>query len=184
VGGDELDGDARTAFPRASLALGGGDRELVLLDGMTDVSPLTLEGSSLRGAHLRLGGLEVHAGVTSYLLHANIFIPAKAEAAAGVSYRARFGDSSLTPVVYAFRADADGGGTSGVMTSLVYALDTERLQLQAELGQGAGQPGGLLRIVRSTGSQRFWLEGRHLPMGFASLGTGRRTAPSPTVDRP
>lgn len=91
---DRDDADARSSFAWASLEVATPRRRLVLLDDLVDHSPLTLDGTSLRGIHYRDGGLELHAGYTSPLLYGGFLLSSEREAAAGASYRLRFGPSA------------------------------------------------------------------------------------------
>jgi hypothetical protein len=167
--------DVRSTMARASLTMRTEAWEAVLLDARVEHSPLSVDGVTLRGGHLRAGGLVLHAGYTSSLWYRGFLLPSEREAAAGGSYRLSFGDRmTLAPVVYGFSSAPGQGGRSGAMTSLLYELGGPRepLRLRAEAGWG-GAPGAALLLSYSDGARQLRLDARHVPAGFASLGTGR-----------
>jgi hypothetical protein len=167
-------GDARTAFPSATVAVEAGGRQLALLDAVVDHSPLSVAGSSLRGVHVRGRSLELHAGYASPLLYRSILLPSGKEAAIGASYRFALGPAlTVAPVAYHFPY-ASSGGTRGTMGSLVvdHGLAEGPLRLRGELGYG-GELGGAVQLAAERGANRVWVDARHQPSGFASLGVGR-----------
>ena len=172
VGSDDV--DARTAVPALSLEWRTKRHEVVVFDKLIDHSPLTLDGVTVRGVHVRSGGLELHTGVTSPLLYQNVFLTTQQEVALGASYELRAGRSSVTPSVYAFPSTPATGGTEGTMGSLLYryASRDDRLQLRSELGWG-GVLGAAGELTYQDRGNRAWIAARHQPRGFAALGLGR-----------
>jgi hypothetical protein len=168
------DFDARTSMPAMAVEWKSRDREVVLLDKWIDHSQLTLDGTTVRGGHLRLGGLELHAGVTSPVLYQNVFLSRQAETVLGASYELGLGRSSLTPSVYAYPSPPQTGGTDGAMGSLLYRYHSrdDRLQLRSELGWG-GVFGAAGELSYQDPINRAWISARHQPRGFAALGIGR-----------
>ncbi|MFN7132075.1 MAG: hypothetical protein ACK4N5_08330, partial [Myxococcales bacterium] len=166
--------DGRSAFPQASLTVAGGGRELVLLDELVEHSALTLRGVSLRGAHFRGGGFEVHAGITSPLMFENLVLPSKAEGAIGASYRLQLGKMSFAPHLYYFPMQSTGGGRRGALGTLAwgYGGSEDALRVNAELGYG-GRLGGAFELAFDAAGQRLQLNARHQPAGIASVGYGR-----------
>jgi hypothetical protein len=169
--GPRMGQDARMSFPVASLELSTPKRTLVLLDAWVDHSPLTLDGISLRGAHYRGDGLEVHAGVTSPLLFQSFLLTQQREPALGASYRFAFGRSSLSPHLYYYPGPALGGGTSGAAASLayIYGRPDDNFRLRSELGYGK-RLGAALELGFDGKRDRVWLDSKHQPRGYASLG--------------
>jgi hypothetical protein len=170
----ERQGDALSSFPWASLEVARSGRRLVLLDELVEHSPLTLDGTALRGLHYSDGALELHGGATSPLLFQDFLVPSTRELAAGASYRIRAGRSAFTPNVYAFDGDPRYGGKRGMMGSLLYDFGErgDPLRIRAEAGYG-GKPGGALHLDYQTRDQRLWLDARYQPAGFAGIGLGR-----------
>jgi hypothetical protein len=168
------DGDARTSFPSAALELSDSGHALVLLDQTVEQSPLTLDGTSLRGVHYRDSSLELHAGVTSPVLFRNVILPADPEAAVGGSYRWSWGRSAIGPALYYFDGNARYGGTRGAMATLLYAYggETDKLRLRSELGYGK-RPGASLQLAYDGEAHRVKLDFRHQPDGIASVGVAR-----------
>lgn len=168
------DTDARTTFPAASVEWRRGDTEVVALDKLVEHSPLTLDGTTVRGGHLRVAGLELHAGVTSPLLYQNVFLSSGAETVLGASYDVKAGRSTLTPSVYAYPSTPTTGGTRGAMGSLLhrYRSPGDHLQLSTELGFG-GKLGAAGELAYQDSINRAWISARHEPRGFAAIGAGR-----------
>ena len=171
---ESQDSDARTSMPAMALEWKSRDREVVLLDKLIEHSQLTLDGTTVRGGHLRVGGLELHAGVTSPVLYQNVFLSRQAETVLGASYEMRLGRSSLTPSVYAYPSTPQTGGSDGAMGSLQYRYHSkdDRLQLRSELGWG-GVVGAAGELSYQDPINRAWVSARHEPRGFAALGIGR-----------
>ncbi len=163
------DSDARVAFPSLALSVGAGSKELVLGDALVQHSALTLDGVSLRGLHARAGGLELRGGITSPRVYQGLFLFAESEAALALSHRVAFGRSSLTPGAFLLSSASVGG-----VGSMRYDLGAEGdpFHLRAELGYG-GAWGGALSLSVVQPGQRFLLDARHKPAGFASLSAGR-----------
>lgn len=172
--GDPQDGSARTSFPSLGLTLSVPGHELGLFDELVYHSPLTLDGTPVRGVHYRTGALELHAGYTTATLFQNVFLPSDREAVAGASWRLAFGKSALTPGVYVFPSKSLTGGTRGALGSLLYTYgsDSDPLRILAELGVGH-KAAGALKVSHDTASHRVWLEARYQPTGVASIGIGR-----------
>lgn len=170
---DLADSDARTTIPALALEWRSRHDEVVVFDKLIEHSQLTLDGVTVRGLHVRTGGLELHAGVTSPLLYQNVFLSTQREVVLGASYELRAGRSAFTPSVYAYPSDPTTGGTKGAMGSLQYRYATgdDRLQLRSELGWG-GELGAAGELTYRDDDQRAWITARHQPRGFAALGIG------------
>jgi hypothetical protein len=170
----EADLDPRTSMPAMALEWRGPRHELVLLDKTVEHSPLTLDGTTVRGLHLRAGGLQLHGGVTSPFLYQNVFLSTQREVVLGASYQLRAGRSSFTPNLYAFPTPPQTGGSDGTMGSMLYgyASGDGRLALRGELGWG-GVLGAAGELSYQGVKQRAWITARHQPQGFAGLGVGR-----------
>ena len=171
---NDSDADARSSLPALALEWRARRDELVVFDKTIDHSQLTLEGVTVRGVHVRAGGLELHAGVTSPVLYQNVFLSTQREVVLGASYELRAGRSSFTPSVYVYPSTPQTGGTEGSMTSMLYryATSDDRLQLRGELGWG-GKLGAAGELSYHDTTQRAWISARHEPRGFAALGIGR-----------
>ena len=164
---------SRTSFPSAWLDLRGPAWQLTLGDALVQHSPLTLDGVWVRGVHGRLGGFEMHAGITSNLLYQDVFLPSEGEWSIGASYTFSFGRNAITPNFYAFPSESSTGGTRGVMGSVVYDFGkrNDPVRLRAELGYGH-KVGAAFEIDLDTTLNKGWLRARYEPAGFASIGLG------------
>jgi hypothetical protein len=165
---------ARLNLLNVTRAGGNATGDVVLLDQLVEHTQLSLDGATLRGVHLRTPSVELHAGWSSPLLYRSVLLSDEREAAFGGSFRVPIVHGfSLSPVVYHFPYDSLGG-TRGTMGSL--ALDAgereDPIRLRAELGYG-GAPGGALRLDAGDGANRLWIDARHQPRDFASVGQGR-----------
>jgi hypothetical protein len=174
LGSQAGDGDPRTSLPALALEWRKRRNELVLFDKTVEHSPLTLNGVTVRGLHVRYAGAELHAGVTSPLLYQGVFLETQRSVVLGASYEVRSGQSSFTPSVYGFPSTPDGGGTEGAMGSMMYRYATkdDRFALRGELGFG-GELGAALELSYRADQQVAWLSARHQPDGFAGLTIAR-----------
>jgi hypothetical protein len=170
--GDSL--SARSGLPSVSFEQSTSGHDLVLGDRAVDLSPLTLEGTSLRGIHYRGRALEIHAGYTSSLLLGNLFLPAASETAVGASYRLARGRSLFTPNVYYYGSDSRSGGTLGPMTSLMYERGTpsDRFRVRGEAGYGRAWSTAV-ELAYTGEANQLAINARQQPEGFSSLREGR-----------
>jgi hypothetical protein len=170
---DADDGFARSAFPLASLSFGTLRRGLILGDEMVTRSPLTLDGTLLRGVHLRAGGLEVHTGFASALIYGSLFVPAQRETAAGASYG--FGTESfrVSPSLYVFpdAAKARPGARSVLPGLLVEKEGKDGLFLLGEVGWG-GALAAAAEAAYTTPANRLHARLRYQPYALPALSLG------------
>lgn len=172
--GQRTEGFSRTSFPSAALELAIPGHRLVLFDELVDHSPLTLQGTSVRGIHYGGEALELHAGYTTAANYQDVFLPSDREAVLGASYRFTNGGTTIMPNLYAFLSGSNTGGTRGVMGSVVYGYGrkSDPLRVRGELGWG-GKLGASLELAYDGVANRVSVEARHQPEGFASVGVGR-----------
>src|SRR4029077_6507177 len=145
---------------------------ITLLDQLMNNSPLTVEGSIVRGFHLRLGNLLFHAGYTSATTFENLILPSQKERVVGLGYRLSVGKGSLiTPNIYYFPGN-QASGTSmqrGAVASLVYDYKLRNnLRLLAEVGFSRGV-GVAVAIYRYSAHDQLTANLRYEPAHFASL---------------
>ena len=165
--------EAAVSLPSLSVELSSGENELVLFDGFVEHSVLTVNGVSVRGAHVRRGPLVAHAGYASTLLYEDLILPGRAEVVAGVSYGLSRGPYTLTPSAFVFPSRSDAGGERGAVGSVALSRGKARdpFRLRTELGYG-GRWGGAAELALDAGTSRLRVQARHEPRGFASLGLG------------
>ncbi len=163
-------GHTRHMIPSASFRIFTRDRGLVLLDDIIQTSPLTLEGQVVRGVHVRNGGLELHAGYSSFSIFDNLLFSRNRAAVAGISYRYRLSDkSSLMPQLYVFPTRNSGRGTDGTVASAAYEFnDGPAFRLRAEAAVSH-------RLDRSPLLPGAFLEMSRMMPEFASAGSTRRS---------
>jgi hypothetical protein len=147
-------------------------RDITLLDQLMNNSPLTVEGSIVRGLHLRLGDFLFHAGYTSATTFENLILPSQKEGIVGLGYRFSVGnDSLITPNIYYFPGN-QASGTSvqrGSVASLVYDYKLgNKLRLLAEVGFSRGV-GVAEEIYRYSAHDQLTANLRYEPAHFASL---------------
>jgi hypothetical protein len=168
------DRDERSSMPALALEWRTPQAELVAFDKLIEHSALTLDGMTVRGGHVRVGGLDLHAGVTSPVLYQDVFLSTRRETVLGASYEVVRGSSSLTPSVYGYPSAPQTGGTRGAVGSLMYRYRSpeDHLQLRSELGWG-GELGAAADLTYQDSTQRAWINARHEPRGFAAIGGNR-----------
>jgi hypothetical protein len=167
------DGFARTTFPVATLSFGTPRRGLILGDEIVTRSPLTLDGTLLRGVHVRTGRLEIHTGFASALLYGSLFVPTQRETAAGVSYA--FGTDSfrVSPSLYVFpdAAEARPGARTVLPGVLVEKEGKNGLFLLGEVGWSGGLAAAG-EAAYDTPAHRLHGRVRHQPYALPALSLG------------
>jgi hypothetical protein len=147
-------------------------REITFLDATITNSPLTVDGSIVRGFHIRQGGFIFHIGYASLTTFENFILPSLKEGVVGVGYRISLGDhSSLTPNFYFFpgRLDSENIGQRGAVASLVYDYERgKNLSLLAEVGLSHGV-GVADRFHFYSAHDQLSADLRYEPIQFASL---------------
>ncbi|HSY49252.1 MAG TPA: carboxypeptidase regulatory-like domain-containing protein [Thermoanaerobaculia bacterium] len=95
-------GSSSTAFPSMFYRVTTPHRELTLLDDFVEVSPLTVQGTQVRGIHLLDNTLELHAGYAAATMYEDLFLPADRRWVAGISDGIDRGGIRWTPSLYGF----------------------------------------------------------------------------------
>jgi hypothetical protein len=159
------------AFPAASLELSAPGRSLVLLDELVEASPLTLDGTVLRGLHLRRGPLAIHAGVASATPWDDVLLPADGDRALDLSYRFGGGANRWVPALL-WLPDAARDFPGVASLGFERGTPADALRLRAELGWSSA-PGGAIDFAYQGARQHGWLQGEYRPAKFAALGVAR-----------
>ena len=172
--GHRLATDPVTSIPSIAFRVRDQSYDVTAFDSRVYQSPLTLDGISLRGIHVRRGALELHSGYTSPLLFQNVLLPSASEAAYGGSYRIGGPKSALLPSVYYFAGDRRYGGTPGAMGSLMYEYGAraDRLHLLGEVGYGR-KLGAAMNLEYAGDAKQLSLRARYQPTGFSAIGFSR-----------
>jgi hypothetical protein len=147
-------------------------RDIVLFDQFMTNSPLTVDGTIVRGFHFRQGAFLFHAGYASLTTFENFILPTQKEGVIGVGYRFSLGDhASLMPNFYFFpgRRGSENIGPRGTVASLVYDYEPgKNLGLLAEAGFSHGL--GVAARFHFDGTRDQWSANlRYEPIQFASL---------------
>jgi Carboxypeptidase regulatory-like domain len=162
----------RVALSSLTYEIATADRDITLFDKYLDESQLTINGSIVRGLHLREGNWFGHVGYTSVETFDGLFLPVQPEFVAGGGYRYPFTENSwITGSFYQVQVHAsDRLGRSGSIGDVRYEYKPrENFWFNADLGIGRGIAGsGRLHYI----SDRDTMLGtaRYMPVEFASLG--------------
>lgn len=165
-------GRPRVALSSASYQIVTPRRDITLFDQYVDESPLTVNGSIIRGFHMREGNWFVHAGYTSVATFQGLFLPTQPELVIGGGYRYPLtANSSITASFYDFRTSAsDLVGHSGAIGAVSYRYSlNETFWVVADGGIGNGI-GGAGRLYYKTDRDDIVALIRYVPLQFASLG--------------
>ncbi len=166
-------GQPRTALSSASYQIITQHRNITLLDQYVDESPLSLNGTILRGFHMRQNNWFTHVGYTTALAFQGLFLPTQPELVAGGGYRHSLTDnSSLTASYFHFQVPAsDPIGHSGDVATISYKYSPrETLWFIAEAGISNGIASAA-RLYYQTSRDNLTALIRYEPTRFASLGT-------------
>src|SRR6201999_1290905 len=136
------DSTSAVGFPFLAYEIGRPNTDITFVDKNVANSPLTLDGSLVRGFHLREGPWEFHGGFTSIATFQGLFLSTDREYTAGVSRYFQIDKAnSLEANAYYFqnpdsqRSFSNNGGVG----SLVYRLKArEKGNFLAELGVSHG----------------------------------------------
>jgi len=147
-------------------------RDITVLDQLMSNSPLTVDGSIVRGFHFRQGGFLFHVGYASVTTFQDFILPSQREGVLGIGYRFLLGDhASLVPNLYYFPGGpaSDNIGQRGIVASIVYDYKpSDRLGLLTEVGFSHGM-GGAARFHFADASDLLSADLRYEPVSFASL---------------
>jgi hypothetical protein len=147
-------------------------RDITLFDKYLDESPLTINGSMVRGFHLTQDNWFAHAGYTSVATFEGLFLPTQPELVIGGGYRHPLtANSSLTGSFYQVRIPAvDLLGHSGSIGDVRYRYaPRENFWFTADLGIGHGIAGAGQLYYRTERDSITALV-HYMPQKFASLG--------------
>ena len=165
----------RSTFAASSVfyRISTSGRDVTLLDQLMTNSPLTVDGSIVRGFHLREGNFFFHAGYTSTTTFENLILPAEKEGVVGVGYRFAAGSHAfLTPNFYFFSGSRGSENHLAAGTVAALAYDYQRgknLELLAEAGFSRGLAAAI-QFHSYTAHHQVIANLRYEPMHFAALG--------------
>jgi len=165
-------GQPRIALSSASYQIVTPRRDITLFDQYVDESPLTINGSIVRGFHMLQDNWFVHAGYTSVATFDGLFLPTQPELVAGGGYRHPLtANSSLTASFYHIQIPVtDLMGRSGNVGTVRYKYmprETFWFAADAGISHGIGASG---RLYYKTGRDHIVALVRYMPLQFASLG--------------
>jgi hypothetical protein len=164
---------SRISLPFLFYALTTPGLRMTVFDESVTNSPLTVDGSVIRGFHLGLGRWLFHAGFTSTSSFENILLPPDKETIIGLGYRLPAGThASVTANAYEILSNrtTDLVAKPGQIASLVYTYQlSERLKLMAEAGYSHG-PGVAGKLESSRVGEHFLANLRYESGNFANLG--------------
>jgi hypothetical protein len=166
-------GQPRIALSSASYQVVTPRRDITLFDQYVDESPLSLNGSIVRGFHMRQDNWFVHAGYTTVAAFQGLFLPIQAELVAGGGYRDPLtANSSVTASFYHIQVPAsDLIGHSGNVGAVSYKYSPrETLWFTTDLGISDGVVGAAGRLYYKTWRDNIVALVRYMPLGFAALG--------------
>jgi hypothetical protein len=166
-------GLSRFSFPSLSYEISTPGMGITFFDQIVINSPLTVDGSLVRGFHLRAGRWTFHAGFASVAAFSNLLLPLEKEGVFGLGYRLPVTPhGSLTASLYSIyaKASANSVASPGQVATLAYRYEpSQHLNLLAEAGYSRGPAAALEFASARVGDE---LEGkvRYEPAKFASLG--------------
>lgn len=157
---------SRTALRAASVEIKQDTRSVVLLDRYVQASPLTLDGVTLRGIHLKQGGLEIHGGIATWFPLRG-FLGQGGLRAATASYAFDANGIRVTPHV-AWFPDSPSRAKAIAAVTLEFGAIEGALRVRADAGVSRGVAGSI-EVDWSTRERQVSLRGAVRPEAFASL---------------
>jgi hypothetical protein len=161
-----LDGEAKTALTAATVEITNGKRSVVLLDQFVRTSPLTLDGVVLRGAHLKEGDLELHAGIASWSPLEG-FLVSGGERAATASYSMVAGGLRVTPQL-AWFPDSRSSFKGVAAVAVEFGAPEDELRVRGDAALGPS-PAAAIDADWRTKQRQVRLRGSIRPDNFAAL---------------
>jgi hypothetical protein len=163
--------DVRSSMASASVDITSGARRVTLFDQLVRSSPLTLDGSRVRGLHYTDAAFDLHAGLSSPLMYRSVILPADSDAVVGGSYTTRRRSLSLRPSLYWYPGASSFGGASGVAAGLrvQHAAAGGRFRMSAEGGYG-GDLAAATDLGYDGTRHHVAFTAKHRPSMFPSLG--------------
>ncbi|HEX7155369.1 MAG TPA: SPOR domain-containing protein [Thermoanaerobaculia bacterium] len=156
-------GGSEHALREATVRITTPQRELTFFDDTINNSPLTVWGTSVRGAHYRQGGFRAHAGYTSTAFFQSLLLPAERHAVVGASYAYRLSArATLMPSLFLYPSH-------GTVASLTYDYAKgEELFARGEVGYSRVF-GAAAQLSWLREHERLRLDVRYQPRAFASI---------------
>lgn len=164
-------GKRAVALPSASIELKSGDRKVTLLDEYVEASPLTIDGTVLRGVHASNGKAELHAGVASTQPWDDLLLPAQGDRAASLSWHLQRNALAFVPSLL-WLPDAQTRVPGVASLRVARGGPEDALQAGAELGW-SDVPGVSFDIALNQPQRQAWLRGSYRPREFAALDLAR-----------
>ena len=166
--GDYAGQRTSVTLPSISYRMFTPGREITLFDRFVSESPLTIDGTTVRGFHFIDDRWRIHAGTTAYAAYQSFLLPAQRENVAGAGYALPLNATSrLTPSLYVLH--------NGTVASLLYDYAVgERLVARGELGVSRGVAAAAqLTMLRERDQLRVDLRFRPDNFPTATLGEQR-----------
>jgi hypothetical protein len=170
-GGPDSDSGRSIAMPSASIELHSGDRSVTLLDQYIEASPLTLDGTVVRGVHLRDATRELHVGVASIQPWGDLLLPEQGDRVASAAWRIDRGATSFVPSLL-WLPDSGTRVPGAIALGVHRGTREDALQLAAEVGW-SDEPGAAFDVSLRQPQRVAWLRGAYRPDGFAALDVSR-----------
>lgn len=158
-----------TALPHASIEIDTPTRKVTLLDERVEGTPLGLDGVVVRGAHLRQGAWEVHAGLASATPYEDLLVPRDGDPVLSVAGRVRADHLDFLP---SFVYLPDSVGEWRAVASLGLQGEAGPLSYKLEAGWG-GRFGAAADVRWVQPRRQAWVNAVLKPNGFAAPGMGR-----------
>jgi hypothetical protein len=165
-------GQSRIALSSATYQILTPYRDITLFDQYVDESPLTINGSIIRGFHMKQGNWFVHGGYTSVATFDGLFLPLQAEFVVGGGYRQPITENStITASFYHIDVPStDLIGHSGSIGTLSYKYSLGKqfwFKVDGGVSKGIGGAG---RLYYKADHDNITALVRYIPLPFASLG--------------
>jgi hypothetical protein len=171
---ENVPGTSSVWFPYSYLRLTGDDWKLTLVDQDVESSPLSVNSTLLRGVHLGVGGLTVHAGYTSVAGFQSLFLPAHKQLISGATFTEPLnGGYQVGATGYFIQRDPlsiDPEASQAVGTLFLNKHTQPGSDFKTEVGLSNGV-GGAVSYARSTQADQFHITARYRPRHYAASET-------------
>lgn len=160
---------SRTVLPHASIEIESPGRSLTLLDQLVRGPRLGIDQVVVRGAHLRQGAWELHAGIASAAPFEDLLVPRSGDRVVSAAVRIPHGALNIVPALLWL---PDSTGAARAVALVQVEGESGAWLYNGGLGWG-GRLGASFEVQRRGDDRQVWIAAALRPAGFAAVKSAR-----------